>query len=112
MVSDGADLSRNPLQVASAILREEGTTLLFLGTLPKRCSGVHTVNDMTGLIKGLYRGTLPRVIRAIMSGNVEMRFNNTLAHPDPNHIMSYSVYALLGAVQFATYEITQSYLQK
>lgn len=39
----------------------------------------------------------------------------TLAHPDPNHIMSYSVYdviSLLGAVQFATYEITQSYLQK
>ena len=27
-----------------------------------------------------------------MSGNVEMRFNSTLAHPDPNHIMSYSVY--------------------
>ena len=47
MVSDGADLSRNPLQVAGAILREEGTMPLFLVTLPKRCSGVHTVNDMT-----------------------------------------------------------------
>jgi len=47
MVSDGADLSRNPLQVAGAILREEGTTPLFLGTLPKRCNEVHTVTDMT-----------------------------------------------------------------
>ena len=70
---------------------------------------------MIGLILGLYRGTLPRVIRAILSGNVKMRFNDTLAHPYPNQPYRVTLCictALLGAVQFATYEITQSYLQK
>ena len=47
---------------------------------------------MIGLILGLYRGTLPRVIRAILSGNVKMRFNDTLAHPYSNQPYRVTLY--------------------